>query len=547
MQDEIRAFFKGDISDDEATLAAYSHDASLFEVRPKLVVFPKNADDVAQLVAWVSENKERHPDLSITARSAGTCMSGGSVNESIIMDFSRYMNKIGAVSAEEASVEPGAYYRDFEKATLEKGSIMPAYTASREICAVGGMVGNNAGGEKSIKYGKTENYVRSLDVVLRDGKMYTFRPLSKTELDAKIAEGTFEGNVYKELFALIDANYGTIKAAKPAVSKNSAGYYLWNVWDRETGIFDLTKLFVGSQGTLGLTTNITFGLVPVKKYQSMVVVFMPTIDRVGDLANALLAHSPESVESYDDYSLKLAVKFFADFIKQLGIFRALLLGIRFIPEALMMLFGRVPKLIVLAEFTGDSEEEVVAKAREAEGAVARFGFKTRIAKNKKQTEKYWKIRRESFNMLRKHVQGKRTAPFIDDIIVKPEYLSEFLPKVEKLLDESGLVYTVAGHVGNGNFHIIPLMDLSKPFSADMILDLSDKVYALVKEYGGSITAEHNDGIIRTPYLETMYGKDIVGLFEKVKKIFDPENIFNPGKKVGGSKEYIREHLIREEK
>lgn len=547
MKNEIAQFFKGDIADDTETLAVYSHDASLFEVLPKLVVFPKDADDVGRLVAWVTENKAKYPELSITARSAGTCMSGGSVNESIIMDFSRYMNGIGEVSAEETTVQPGAYYRDFEKATLEKGSIMPAYTASREICAVGGMVGNNAGGEKSIKYGKTENYVRTLDVVLRDGNMYTLRPLSKPELDRKMAENTFEGNIYKELFALVHVHYDSIKAAKPAVSKNSAGYYLWNVYDRETGVFDPTKLFVGSQGTLGLTTNITFGLVPVKKYQSMVVVFMPTIDRVGALANALLEHDPESIESYDDYSLKLAVKFFADFIKQLGFFKALVLGFRFIPEAIMMAMGRVPKLIVLAEFTGDSDEEVLARAREAQKSIATFGFKTRIAKNKKQTEKYWKIRRESFNMLRKHVQGKRTAPFIDDIIVKPEYLPEFLPKVEKLLDESGLVYTVAGHVGNGNFHIIPLMDLSKPFSADTILNLSDKVYALVKEYGGSITAEHNDGIIRTPYLEGMYGKEIVGLFDKVKKIFDPENIFNPGKKVGGSKEYIREHLIKEGK
>src|SRR5690606_34543666 len=151
-------------------------------------------------------------------------------------------NQVGAVSAEEASVEPGAYYRDFEKATLEQGSIMPAYTASREICAMGGMVANNSGGEKSIRYGRVENYVRKLSVVFRDGNAYEVKPLSKDGLAAKMTEDTFEGRLYKEVFELIEENYAEIQAAKPDVSKNSAGYYLWNVYDKETGTFDMTKL-----------------------------------------------------------------------------------------------------------------------------------------------------------------------------------------------------------------------------------------------------------------------------------------------------------------
>ena len=171
----------------------------------------------------------------------------------------------------------------------------------------------------------------------------------------------------------------------------------------------------------------------------------------------------------------------------------------------------------------------------------------RIAHDPEEALKYWEIRRESFNMLRKHVQGRRTAPFIDDIIVKPEYLPEFLPKIESILKEYKLIYTIAGHAGNGNFHIIPLMDLESPFGADQILEISQKVYDLVLSYKGSITAEHNDGIVRTPYLEQMYGKEIYNLFIKTKNIFDPENIFNPGKKVGGSKKYLHDHVIRKKK
>ena len=197
----------------------------------------------------------------------------------------------------------------------------------------------------------------------------------------------------------------------------------------------------------------------------------------------------------------------------------------------------------MAEVTGDNEAEVLRRAIAIKTAVKPFRYKTHVAKSAAEVEKYWKIRRESFNLLRKHVKGKKTAPFIDDIIVDPHKMPEFLPKLQKILDDNKLIYTIAGHAGNGNFHIIPLMDLANPLSGDLILDVSKKVYELVAQYKGSITAEHNDGIIRTPFLSYMYSPEIIELFKAVKTIFDPLNIFNPGKKVGGSFDYIREHLV----
>ena len=158
----------------------------------------------------------------------------------------------------------------------------------------------------------------------------------------------------------------------------------------------------------------------------------------------------------------------------------------------------------------------------------------RIARSGAEAEKYWKIRHESFNLLRKHVKGKRTAPFIDDIIVEPQYLPEFLPKVKALIDEYKLDYAVQGHLGNGNFHIIPLVDPKDPALRGIIDELSHKVYDLVLSYSGSITGEHNDGLVRTPYIEKMFGREMYALFLETKKIFDPLNIFNPGKKVGTS-------------
>lgn len=544
MKEEIKQFFTGDVDDSSETLSKYSHDASLFEMRPELVVYPKDTADIQALVKWVYENKVRYPKLSITARSAGTDMSGGSINDSIIMDFTRYMTRIISVDVKQAIVEPGVYYRDMEKRTLEYKAIMPAYTASKDICAVGGMVANNAGGEKSIKYGKTENYVTELDIVLSDGSFVTVRSMTKNELEAQSLEQTLYGKICRDLWLLLKRNAEELKAAKPNVSKNSAGYYLWNVWDEEKQTFDICKLFVGSQGTLGIVTKITFKLVPVQPYKNVLAIFLPDITRLGQVVAEIMPFEPDSLESYDDYSMKLAVKFFFDFFKQLGIRGAIRLGLQFIPEAWMMLRGGLPKLILLVEITGKSSEEVAIKLLAIKNQVGHFGYKTRIARSAIEAEKYWDIRRESFNLLRKHVHGKRTAPFIDDVIVQPQVLPEFLPKLSALIDQYKLVYTIAGHAGNGNFHIIPLMDFKQAGSSDIILDLSQKVYDLVIEYKGSITAEHNDGIIRTPYLRQMYGDKIYKLFEETKQIFDPLKILNPGKKVDGTFEDIRRALPR---
>ena len=217
----------------------------------------------------------------------------------------------------------------------------------------------------------------------------------------------------------------------------------------------------------------------------------------------------------------------------------------------MMFRGGIPKLVLLAEIAGEDEDEIIKKLTEMRQAIERFHRPMRITTTTVETNEYWVIRRESFNLLRKHIHGKRTAPFIDDVIVRPEYLPEFLPKLTKLLNDSKIVFTIAGHAGDGNFHIIPLMDMHDERNRAIIPELSEKVYDLVLSYGGSITAEHNDGLIRTGYLEKMYGKEVVELFRQTKQIFDPQNIFNPGKKVPlspdgpGSLAYMRNHLARE--
>ena len=550
--DELTGIIEGEVLSDDASRKAYSRDASLFEVTPEVVVLPKNVQDVKRVVRLVSQQKSSSPSLSVTGRSAGTDMTGGPLTESIVLDFIKYFNHIKEVGKSlnlngtdadgYAVVEPGVFYRDFEKATLAQGFLLPSYPASREICAMGGIVNNNSGGEKSLVYGKTQDYVTKLRVVLSDGEEHELKPLTIKELEEKERLTNFEGEIYSSMHDLLEKNYNVVQRARPRVSKNSSGYNLWDVWNRKT--FDLTKLFVGSQGTLGITTEATFRLVRTKPRSGMLVVFLEDLTNLVEIIHAVLPLKPTSFESFDDHTLRLALKFFTGFLKLLGARNLFALGFRFLPEFLMVVRGGLPKLVLLIEFEEDSQEEVHRKIGELEKKLTPFNLRMRRAETKEEAKKYWAIRRESFNLLRHKVKNMQTAPFIDDFVVDPEKLPEFLPKLYVLLDKYKLLYTIAGHVGNGNFHIIPLMTLANESDRAKIKPAADEVFDLILKYDGSLTGEHNDGLIRSPYLRKAYGDEVYALFEEVKHIFDPQNIFNPGKKVGADLEYALQHLKR---
>ncbi len=540
LKEELAAILEGEVEDDDKTLARYSRDASIFEIKPRIVVSPKNATDLKKLIGFASAHKKLK--LSFAPWSGGTDMSGGPLTESVVLDMKRHFNKIKHVGLESAIAEPGVYYRDFERATLEHGRLMPAYPSSREICTIGGMVANNAGGEKTLTYGKSDQYVTQLKVVLADGNEYTIKPLTKSELDKKMAHKTFEGELYRRVFKIVETHHEELQKAKPKVSKNSAGYYLWDIWDGQS--FDLTKLFVGSQGSLGIITEITYRLIKPKQHSKMLVIFLRDLKSLAKIVNHVLEFKPESFESFDHQTLRLAITFLPDMtriIKSKNIIHAMY---QFLPEFIFALFGGLPKLVLIAEFTGDSQRDVNHRAKEAQKSLEYLRPTSFLTRNKSESRKYWAIRRESFNLLRRHTEGHHTAPFIDDIIVTPSQLPEFMPELDAIMSDYKLIYTLAGHIGDANFHIIPLMDFTDPAVKKIIPELSSRVFELVFRYGGSMSGEHNDGLVRTPYLEAMYGKTICRLFQEVKHIFDPHLIFNPGKKVGATLSYGQDRLLQ---
>lgn len=526
-----------EVADDPQTLAAYSKDASIFEITPKIVVFPKNSEDIKAVVDYANKNY-----LSITARSGGTDMTGAAIGEGIIVDLSKHLNKLIKVDEASTIVQPGMFYRDFEAETLKQGLLLPTYPASREICTVGGMVADNAGGELELTYGPINKYLKSMKVVLADGNEYAFQALTKAQLDKKIAQKNFEGKIYSEIYDLIVENEELVKNAKPQTSKNSTGYDLWEVWDG--GNFDLSKLIIGSQGTLGIITEAEFRLIKPKAHQALLVISLPNLSQLDQIVETVLKYKPEAFECYDDQTLNLALDHAWDLSVNFKYSNRLS---AFLSLTFDKLQGKLPNLVLLANFTSDNKNGAVQKANDATGALKQFNLKAEIKKEEKDQEKYWIIRHKSFGLLMKYSKGMKASSFIDDIIVNPEYLPEFLPKLNAIIApyKDRMVYTLAGHIGDGNFHIIPLMDLSNEDVRSIIPELMEKVFKLVFEYKGSMSAEHNDGLIRGPYLPEMYGTEVYQLFKKVKEIFDPKNIFNPHKKVDATFEYSLKHRVKD--
>ena len=540
--DELQALFQGELDTSKETLETFSHDASLFELRPAVVARPRDSRDIESLVSWVIKNKEKHPELSVTPRSAGTDMSGGAIGQSIVLDMTAHFNEVTKISRESARVQPGVYFRDFDKKTIDLGVMLPSYPASRDLCTLGGMASNNSGGEKSLQYGKTDQYVTELKVVLSDGHEYTIKPLTKDELVRKMAQNDFEGRLYKKTFDLLEKHYDEIQAARPRVSKDSTGYHLWNIWNRETGIFDLTKLFVGAQGTLGIITDIKVRLVERPEHSGLLVGYLKNIDNLGDIITTVLKHNPATFESFDDNTLWLSFKFFFSFLKKLGFKNWAILALRLIPDGLMLVRG-IPQLILMIEFTGHSVDEVEHKIDEMKKDLKIFPF-TYLEKDETeaQAQKFWIMRRESFSLLRSKVKDKHTAPFIDDFVVPPENLSAFLPKLRVIIKKYKLLATIAGHMGDGNFHVIPLMKIEDPHERLKLQPAMKEVNELVLEYEGSLSGEHNDGMVRGPWLERMYGPSVFGHMKAIKQLYDPQNIFNPHKKTDADWDFSFSHI-----
>lgn len=537
----LKQAIKGEVSTDSADRLRVSRDASIYELIPDVVVSPLDTSDVEHIVQYVNKNKTLYPSLAITPRSAGTDMSGASIGSSILLEMTPHFSHIKEVGETSIRVEPGVYMRDIDPVLFARGRQLGSVPASRAICTIGGMVGNNAGGEQSLRYGNTERWVREMEVVLADGKAHHFKPLTKKQLDKKMGESSYEARLYKQVYSLIENNYDLIKNARPHVNKNSMGYNLWSVWDRDTQVFDMTRLFSGSQGTLGIITDLVMETVPKAPHTGLLLAYLPSIKQLGDIVETVMSHHPSTFEGFDDITFNLGIRYFRTFRKQLGT-KEYLRQQAWLLKSVAKFNGHLPNLLLMIEFEGETKQEVEQKIIALRQALQKFKIATDVEADEQSSAPFWQIRRAALGLLRNQIKNRYASPFIDDMAVQTRHLPLFIPELRKVIRKYKLPATIQGHFGDGNFHIIPLMDIAGTKDQAKLEPVMRELVPIVLKYGGTMAGEHNDGMVRGPWLPAVFGQQMYELFREVKEIFDPLYIFNPHKKTDASWDYSMSHI-----
>lgn len=500
-------------------LAEYSTDASWFKITPRWVYFPQSVADIVNIVKESVVRKEAGEKVSLSVRAGGTCMSGGSLNEDMILDLTKHMKKVVVDPvAKTATVEMGAYFRDIEDEAAKHGLMFAAYPSSHRLCGIGGMIGNNASGEKSLRGGATSDNILELEVVLSDGSVQTLKKKSLagkdlTETDKKIIE-------------LFDKKGKELTTAMGDVKKAASGYRLDKVIAGRD--FSAIPLFAGSQGTLGIITKAVLQLSPIPKHTELAVVSAKQLADLPQIVNVAFEHNPESLETFDINTFNKAKEHLAEHAKH------------FVPY-----IDETAELFILAQFSEDAKAKTKERVEVFTAKLKEQGFKVEYIKKPLDVASAWQLRRNSFTLMRDYnAKGERAVPCIEDVIVPVPALGEFIAELLVLLEKYTEHYGFHGHIGDGSLRIIPVFDFKQKTAMDNMLKLMDEVFALVKKVKGNISADHSDGIIRTPFLKDFYGADLYKVFKDIKTIYDPHGIMNANKKVGGTKKMIEKYFIK---
>ena len=533
------AGFHGEVSSKKELLDKYSTDESIFSIRPQVVIRPKHKADVEIVVKVIAKETKRFSSLSLTPRAAGTGLSGGSLTDSIVIDMTD-LNKMGAVTVKKDSItftcEPGLMWKEMEKALAKHDAYLPPYTSSKDICTIGGAVANNAAGPDSLRYGHCADWVESLDVVLKDGKTYTVKPLSLKEFQALIKQKHEYARIAQEVYELIVKNEKEIIRNKPKTKKNSSGYPLWNVmsegvahFKKGKGTFDLTRLISGSQGTIGIITNINMRALPIQKNTTMLVVPIFDLNEAAECMTNALKYNPINIEIFDALTFDMALSnpdFFKTRLSGLTYYRVMLA----MYTTYHVRFARkIPEFTAIITLDEDTIEKT--SITDIVKHIGSKNVKARVVPSPIEQEMYLQIRRASYTLSKFIDKNKRPAAFLEDMTVPPENLGKFFVQIKRLMKEFNVTSAIHGHGGNGHFHFYPLLDFTNKTTPALVEKMANAFYETAVKFKGNICGEHNDGIIRTPFLHLMYTKKMLELFKATEHIFDPEDIFNPGKKV----------------
>jgi FAD/FMN-containing dehydrogenase len=525
----LQEHLQGEVLTTPAVRKYFATDGGVFTVTPSLVVYPRNESDVRKAARFSWQLAERGRVIPITARGLGTDQAGAAIGAGMMMVFPAHMNRVLEYDGKTGDVviEPGINYGKLQQTLHTHGRFLPPFPASIEFSSVGGAIANNAAGEKTIKYGATRRYVKSLRLVLANGELIETRRLSKRELSKKMGLTSFEGEVYRALDALIEENKQLINDTELHVSKNSAGYALHDV-KRKDGSFDLTPLIVGSQGTLGIVTEATLGTEPYNPDTTLIAAFFDDLQIAEQVIGEIhaLPETPSAIEMVDDHLL--------NFLDQHN------------PNQLKGIVEKpFSKLIVLIEFDNANQRIQKKMTKRTTKILAKAQIKFQVETDEREKEKLWQIRHSAAAVISHSEANTKALPIIEDGVVPVAKFPQYLNGVYEIFDRYKLQAAIWGHAGDANIHMQPFLDLSQIGDRQKVFMIIDDYYNMVISLGGSTSGEHSDGRLRAPYLKQLYGEGMYNLFEKTKLIFDPHGMLNPGVKIDVTTEDIKP-LLRHE-
>ncbi len=510
----LQEHVNGEVMTSEDAREYFATDGSIFKLVPQIVLYPRTENDIRKSTRFAWQLAERGRKMSITARGSGTDLGGAAIGSGLVIVFPAHMNKILALDSGRGTVtiQPGINYGKLQQTLHTHALFLPPFPASLEYSTVGGAIANNAGGEKSVKYGTTKDYVRNLRLVLSNGEVLITGRVNKKELNKKKGLPTFEGEIYRAIDGLLTDNADLLDSFGVNTSKNSAGYNLWDI-KRKDGSFDLTPLIVGSQGTLGIVSEATLETEVHNPLKTLIVSKFNTITDACRAVDALNKLDPSALELVDDKLLNFLDKHNPNQLK----------GILDPPY---------PKIVLLTEFDDVANRIQAKKSRKASKLLKKMSIEHFVSTDLHEQEDYWKIRHSAAAVIWQNIGSKKSLPIIEDGIVPVQKLEEFIKNIYKIFNDFELEVAVWGHAGNANLHVQPFIDLGQVGDRQKAYKLIDAYYRMIIDMGGSTSAQHNDGRLRAPYLPLMYGSEIYNIFTKVKQVFDPYDILNPGVKTG---------------
>ena len=518
---QLKSNLAGDLFADNVQRVLYSTDASQYKELPLAVTRPKNKEDIQKIIAFAREN-----GTSVIPRGGGTSLAGQVVGPGIVVDVSKYMNKIVELNVDEkyVVVEPGVVLAELNQLLAKYNLQFGPETSTANRCVIGGMLGNNSCGLHSLVYGSVREHILEVDAILSDGSETTFKPLSKKEFQQKLNENPnpLEKAIYQNIDEILsDAeNQKEIrdKFPDPKLTRRNMGYAIDALLNSEIYSaggekFNFCKLLAGSEGTLAFSHRIKLNLIPLPpKHKGLVCAHFETLEEALQGNLIALNHQPTAIELMDDTVMQAA--------KQNIEQRKNRFFVKGDPGAMLMI-----------EFSFETEKELqqTAAALEADFRAAVLGYHFPLITGADNIKRVWALRTAGLGLLANIPGDRKGVPGIEDTAVHPEYLPEYVADIKKVLAKLGLTSVFYAHIATGEIHFRPLIDFKDPEDVKRFDTLMNETSKLVKKYRGSMSGEHGDGRARGKFIPFMLGDRNYQLVKQVKKAWDPGNVFNPGK------------------